>query len=89
LGLIVGELVKRHNLQAEPERVRATVQELAATYEDPQAVAEYYYNDANRLSSVRSLVLEERVVEHVMEEVDVTDQPTTFQDLTQSTETDR
>ena len=89
LGLIVGELVKRHNLQADQERVRATVQELAATYEDPQAVAEYYYNDANRLSSVRSLVLEERVVEHVMEEVDVTDQPTTFQDLTQSTETDR
>jgi len=89
LGLIVGELVKRHNLQADQERVRATVQELAATYEDPQAVAEYYYNDANRLSSVRSLVLEERVVEHVMEEVDVTDQPTTFQDLTQSTEIDR
>jgi trigger factor len=89
LGLIVGELVKRHNIQADQERVRATVQELAATYEDPQAVAEYYYNDANRLSSVRSLVLEERVVEHVMEEVDVTDQPTTFQDLTQSTETDR
>jgi trigger factor len=89
LGLIVGELVKRHNLQADQERVRATVQELAATYEDPQAVAEYYYSDAKRLSSVQSLVLEERVVEHVMEEVDVTDEPTTFQDLTQNSETDR
>jgi len=89
LGLIVGELVKRHNLQADDERVRATVQELAATYEDPQAVAEYYYSDPKRLSSVQSLVLEERVVEHVMEEVDVTDEPTTFQDLTQNSETDR
>lgn len=88
LGLIVAELVKRHNLSPEPARVRAAVQDLAATYEDPQAVADHYYADAKRLSSIQSLVLEDRVVEQVMEEVDVTDDPTTFEALTQNAETE-
>lgn len=82
LGLIIAELVRRHNLQAEPERVRQTVSQLAATYEDPQAVMQYYYSDAERMKSVESLVLEERVVEHVLAAVEVTEQPMSFEELT-------
>jgi len=84
LGLIVAELVKRHNLKADAEQVRAAVEELAATYEDPQSVIDFYYADRQRLSSVESLVLEDRVVEHVLGEVEVTDEQTAFDELTQS-----
>jgi trigger factor len=86
LGLIVAELVKRHNLTADADKVRAAVEELAATYEDPQAVIEYYYADRQRLSSVESLVLENQVVDFVLGEVDVTEETTSFDALTQSPE---
>jgi len=82
LGLIIAELVRRHNLQTDPERVRQTVSQLAAAYEDPQAVMHYYYSDAERMKSVESLVLEERVVEHVLAAVEVTEQPMSFEELT-------
>jgi trigger factor len=86
LGLIVAELVKRHNLTPDADKVRATVEELAATYEDPQAVIEYYYADRQRLSSVESLVLENQVVDYVLGEVEVTEEPASFDALTQSPE---
>jgi len=36
LGLILGEVVKTHGLQAKPEQVRAMVEEQAQTYEQPE-----------------------------------------------------
>ena len=82
LGLIIAEAVKRHDLIADPERVRARIEELASTYETPRAVVDYYYSDQQRLASVRSLVLEEMLVERLLEEADVQDEPTSFTALT-------
>jgi len=84
LGLIVAEVVKRHNLKADEDKVRAAVQELASTYDDPQAVVDYYYGDRQRLSSVESLVLEDEVVDHVLGEVEVVEQPSAFDELTET-----
>ena len=82
LGLIIAEAVKRHDLIADPERVRARIEELASTYETPRAVIDYYYSDQQRLASVRSLVLEEMLVERLLQEADVQDEPTSFTALT-------
>ena len=82
LGLIIAEAVKRHDLIADPERVRARIEELASTYETPRAVVDYYYSDQQRLASVRSLVLEEMLVERLLQEADVQDEPTSFTALT-------
>jgi trigger factor len=82
LGLIVAELVKRHGLNPDRERIRAAVEEIAATYEDPESVIRYYFGDESRLESVRSLVMEDMVVEQVLSEVDVEDESTTFSALT-------
>jgi trigger factor len=82
LGLIVGEVVKANELTPDPERVRASVEEMAATYDDPQAVIDYYYADRQRLTTVESVVLEDLVVEHVLEQIEVTDEPISFSELT-------
>lgn len=84
LGLILAEIVKRHNLRVTRERVMAAVNEVAATYEDPQSVVNYYLSDQQRLASVESLVLEELVVEQVLSEVELIDEPVNFSDLTES-----
>jgi trigger factor len=82
LGLIIAEAVKRHDLSPDEERVRARIEELASTYETPRAVVDYYYSDQQRLASVRSLVLEEMLVERLLQEADVQDEPTSFTALT-------
>jgi len=82
LGLIIGEVVKQQQLSPDAERVRAAVEEMAATYDDSQAVIDYYYADRQRLASVESLVLEDLVVEHLLEQVQVSEEPTSFSDLT-------
>jgi trigger factor len=82
LGLIVAEIVREQAIQADPERVRAAVEDLASTYERPEEVIGYYYGDRKRLSSVESLVLEDKVVDWVLGQVTVEDEPISFGQLT-------
>jgi trigger factor len=84
LGLVVAEVVKRFELTPSAERVRALVEEMAATYEQPEAVVAYYYADPQRLSSVEALVLEELVVERMLETASVEEEPTSFDALTEA-----
>ena len=49
MGLIVGELVRANNLQATPQQVRALLNEQAQSYEKPEQVVAWYYQDERRL----------------------------------------
>ncbi len=82
LGLIIGEVVKQNGIRVEPVRVRAAVEELASTYEDPKEVVKYYYADRQHLAPVESLVLEEQVVEWVLGQVTIEDEEMSFAQLT-------
>lgn len=82
LGLVIGEVIKQHQVTPDPDQVRAAVEEQAATYDDPQAVIDYYYADRERLASVESMVLEDQVVELLLEQLQVSDESTSFAELT-------
>ncbi|MDP2804605.1 MAG: trigger factor [Gallionellaceae bacterium] len=73
LGLILAELVKKHDLRAKPEQVKAMVQEYAQSYEHPEEVIRWYAADASRLTEVENMVLEDNVVAWVMSNAKVTD----------------
>jgi trigger factor len=81
LGLIVAELVRRESLAAKPEQVKAMVQDYAESYEKPEEVVRWYYQSQDRLREVESLVLENNVVEWVLSQAKVEDQPTDFDEL--------
>ena len=49
LGLAIGELVRLHGLSAKPEQVKALVLEAAQTYEQPEAVVRWHYEQQDRL----------------------------------------
>lgn len=71
LGLLVGELVRAQGFRADPERVRARIEALAASYEDPAAVLEWYQKDRSRLSGVEALVLEDQVIEWLLSQAKI------------------
>jgi trigger factor len=81
MGLIVGELVRVNGLQASPEQVRALLNEQAQSYEKPEQVVAWYYQDQRRLSEFEAVALEQNVVDHVLKLAMVTDKAKAFSEL--------
>lgn len=80
-GFLLNEIAKQNEIQADLSRVRGKVAEIAATYEQPDQVIEAYQSDPRLLENVRSLVLEEQVVEWITEHAAVSDKPMSFDAL--------
>lgn len=78
LGLILAELIKSKEIKASDEAVRAKVEEIASTYEDPQEVIDWYYADKQRLQQLEGLVLEDAVVDWVFAQADVSNKQSSF-----------
>ncbi len=81
LGLVLAEIVRKHGLKADAERVRKTVEQLAAGYEQPDEVVKWYYSNKEQLSNVESMVLEDQLVDWVLEQAQVADEAMSFDAL--------
>jgi trigger factor len=81
LGLIVAEIVKQQGLQAKPDQIRRQIEEFAQSYENPAEVIRHYFSDRHRLAEVEALVVEQNVVDWVLRQATVTDEPIDFDDL--------
>ena len=81
LGLILGELVRMHSLHARPEQVRAAVEAQAQSYEHPEEVVKWFYQQPDRLRDIESVVLEENVVEWALGVAKAQDKAITFDEL--------
>ena len=81
LGLVLAELVKKEDLHANAEQVRAMVDDFAQTYENPDEVVSWYYAQPQRLAEVEALVLEDNVVAWVLARAKATDKTIGFDDL--------
>lgn len=81
VGLLVAELVKKHELQARPEQVRKVIEEHAQSFEQPEQLVRWYYGEPARLAEVEALVMEDNVVEWALGNVKVVDEKTAFDDL--------
>lgn len=81
LGLTVAELVKTNGLFAQPEQIKAHIDELAASYEKPADVVRWYYGDSQRMGEVEAIVIENNVTQFVLSKAVITDKTVTFDEL--------
>ena len=81
LGLILSELVKKQNLSATADQIKAEIDEQAATYEDPKEVVRWFYSNPSRLKDVENLVLEDNVIKYFTSLAKVTDKAVSFEEL--------
>lgn len=81
LGLILAEVVQKHQLRADPDKVRELVEEQAQSYEEPTEVVQWFYQSPERMQEIESMALEENVVAWVANQVEVEDKPVTFDEL--------
>ena len=81
LGLIVGEIVTKNELQSDPEKVDEMLNTLASTYEEPQQLIEYYKSNPQAMQTIQAAVMEEMIVDWVMGQAKVVDEEVAFSDL--------
>jgi trigger factor len=80
LGVIVSEVVKVEELSPDETAVRARIDEIASTYEQPQEVVDYYYSKPELLSSVEAVVLEDQVTELVLSKAKVKEETLPYEE---------
>ncbi len=86
LGLIVAEVVKQFELKPDEARVRELIQEMASAYQEPEQVVSWYYKNDQQLNEVRSVVLEEQVVDTVLQKASVTDKAVSYEEAVKPVE---
>ncbi|RFC37987.1 MAG: trigger factor [Candidatus Nitrotoga sp. LAW] len=84
LSLILTELVDKYDLHAKPEQIKALVEDYAQSYDNPEEVVQWHYNDPARLQDAENLVLEDNVVVWVTDAVKVTERVMEFNELMES-----
>ncbi len=80
IGLLMQEVIKVNELEADESRVESTLQEMAETYQDPQQVIDWYKGNEEMLNQIKGLVLEEQVVETLMDAATVTEVDVSYEE---------
>ncbi|RJT19621.1 trigger factor [Buttiauxella izardii] len=81
VGLLLGEVIRTHELKADEERVKGLIEEMASAYEDPTEVVEFYGKNKELMDNMRNVALEEQAVEAVLSKAKVSEKATTFSEL--------
>ncbi len=80
LGLLMASVVEAKELKADDAAIRAYVEKLAESYQDPQQVVDYYMNNEQMRQQLESAVLEEQVVENLLNEATVSEVAMSYDD---------
>ena len=84
LSLLIGKIITENEIQADDAKVKAVIELMASSYEDPEDVVKYYMNDPQKLSEVQMMVVEDMVVEWIIEQVKVEEKTSTFSEVMNS-----
>ena len=78
LGLILGEIIQINSIKVDDHKVRAAIEDMAKSYQEPEAFVNWYYTDKTRLSGVQQMVLEDQTVDWLLAKAKITDETTSF-----------
>ena len=78
LGLILSKLAQTYGIELDNDRVRTHLAAMAAAYEHPEEVVDWYKNKPEALEQINSLALEGQVLDWLLARAEVTEIPSTF-----------
>jgi trigger factor len=84
LGLLIGEVIKTREIKPETARVEKALEEIAADYEQPEQVRQFYRSRPDMLQGLQAVALEEQVVESLLAGARTTEQAMPLEDLLKS-----
>jgi trigger factor len=81
IGLVLAEIVRLEKIEAEPEQVRAVIEDYAQSYERPEDVMRWYFQSPERVREIEAVVVENNVVSWLLSKASVTEKPVAFEDI--------
>ena len=81
LGLMLHHVIDTEGITADADEVRSRIENIASTYEQPEAFVKWYYEDKSRVAQVESVVLEQQVVDKLLENADQVENPSSFEEF--------
>jgi trigger factor len=81
IGLLFSEIIESNELKADETKVQSLIDEIATAYEDPKEVVDYYRKDKKAMDNIRSVALEDQVVDLLLASAKVTDKTYSFSEL--------
>ncbi|MGP8034689.1 MAG: trigger factor [Steroidobacteraceae bacterium] len=82
LGLLMGQIVQALGLKPDRQRLNERLENLVATYPNPEEARRAYLQNPQAMSQLESAVLEDQVVDWVVSLARISERPMTFAELT-------
>jgi trigger factor len=82
LGLLMSEVVRSAGIKVSREAVQEKLNELAASYSNPDEVRRAYLQNAEMMRQIESQVLEQQAIDWVLGQAKVKEKPSSFAELT-------
>jgi len=84
LGLLLHRYAEQHDIRADRASFEARLDELAASYEDPESVKNHYRGNERMRRAVEALAVEDQVVARVLEAAQVSEKTCSFDEIVHS-----
>jgi len=81
VGLVVNEIMTSKAMVADPEKIDARLQEIAAPYGEPEQVIEWYRSNPEQMNNIEMAVLEDQVVDLIMEQASIEEVVSNYTDV--------
>jgi trigger factor len=81
LGMILAEVAKTSALNINPDMVKERIEEMAQDYDDPDEFVRYYMGNQEMLRGIETLVMEDKVVDWVVEQAQVSTKSNSFDEV--------
>jgi trigger factor len=81
LGMILAEVAKASALNINPDMVKERIEEMAQDYDDPDEFIRYYMGNQEMLRGIETLVMEDKVVDWVVEQAQVSTKSNSFDEV--------
>ena len=81
LGLLVGEVIRQAKIELDQGKVRERLQAIAAGTGQPEATLKLYAEHRQLMAQVENQVLEDQVLDWLLDQATLTDEPVAFADL--------
>jgi trigger factor len=82
LGLLMSELVRTAGLKVGREAVQGKLNEIAASYSNPEEVRRAYLQNPEMMRQIESQVLEQQAIDWVIGQAKVKEKPSSFSEIT-------
>lgn len=83
LGLLLAEVVKKHEIKVDHDKVTERIKELSSAYQKPEEVEAWYLKNQEALAEVEASVIEEAAVDVLLSQASLSEKTVQYGDVIQ------